>query len=45
MLYNQIIPEEKIEKLKRKNIIAENDRVTLFFDSSTFLQLKKLNYQ
>ena len=41
MLYNQIIPEEKIEKLKRKNIIAENDRVTLFFDSSTFLTVKK----
>ncbi|MCH5150357.1 MAG: hypothetical protein J1G30_06800 [Spirochaetales bacterium] len=41
MLYNQIVPEEKIEKLKKKNIIADSDDVCLFFDNSTFLNAKK----
>lgn len=41
MLYNQIVPKEKIKKLKKKNIIADTDTVSLFFDSSTFLTAKK----
>jgi hypothetical protein len=41
MLYNQIIPEKKIEKLKKKNVISETDKVCLFFDNSTFLTVKK----
>lgn len=41
MLYNQIVPEEKIEKLKKKNVISDNDKVSLFFDNSTFLTAKR----
>lgn len=41
MLYNQVIPEKKIEKLKKKGIIGESDKITLFFDNSTFLTVKK----
>lgn len=41
MLYNQIVPKEKIEKLKKKNIITDSDKVSLFFDNSTFLTAKK----
>lgn len=41
MLYNQIVPEKKIEKLKKKNVIGESDKVTLLFDNSTFLTVKK----
>lgn len=41
MLYNQIVPKEKIEKLKKKNVIGDNDKVSLFFDNSTFLTAKR----
>ena len=41
MLYNQVIPEKKIEKLKKKGIIGGEDKITLLFDNSTFMTVKK----